>query len=123
MQDKPYWLTVLVGSALVMLAAAGGLLYFFKPESEARVEVKTAFDASGHAYTSMMAGEVHHCLAFAKPANPADWGKPDRDFSRLATTYYHRRSPVGIVLQRLDWFGQVTTQKSSHNEFRSDARL
>src|SRR5262245_60410605 len=54
---------------------------------------------------------------YLKPADPRDWRHPDRDFSRLPTTYYHRGSPVGVVMERFNWFG------GRDNTYASDARL
>ena len=28
-----------------------------------------------------------------------DWGKPEKNYSRLATTYYHRLGPAGVVME------------------------
>src|ERR1043166_2009888 len=54
---------------------------------------------------------------YLKPAKNDDIGKSDKDFSRLATTYYHSHSPVGVALQKFNWFsGRVNT-------YRADARL
>ncbi len=54
---------------------------------------------------------------YQKPELRRDWGHPDRDFSRLATSYYHRRGPAGVVLEKFNWF------KDQGNHYTSDARL
>jgi hypothetical protein len=54
---------------------------------------------------------------YLKPGKSADHGKPDLDFSRLATTYYHPRSPVGVALQKFNWF------PGPPNTYHADARL
>src|SRR5207248_1692829 len=46
-------------------------------------------------------------------------GHPEKDRSRLATTYYYQGSPLGLVLQQFDWFGEWKTP----NRYSSDARL
>ncbi len=56
-------------------------------------------------------------MNYLKPADPMDLGRPDRDFSRLATTYYHPRGPVGVALQRFNWFAGPL------NTYHADARL
>ena len=55
-------------------------------------------------------------VQFQKPARERDLGKPDADFSRLATTYYHRHSPVGIALEKFNWF------PGPFNTYAADAR-
>lgn len=64
---------------------------------------------------------LYHRLAYGmqleKPAAREQHGKADADFSRLATTYYHRRSPIGIALERFNWF------PGPANTYGADARL
>ena len=43
-------------------------------------------------------------------------GKALKDISRLATTYYHRYGPVGVVMEQDNWF------KGKQNTFWSDVR-
>ena len=54
---------------------------------------------------------------YLKPEKKAAHGKPDVDFSRLATSYYHPRSPVGVALQKFNWFPGLI------NTYHADARL
>jgi protein-L-isoaspartate O-methyltransferase len=42
---------------------------------------------------------------------------PAKDFSRLATTYYHRKGPAGIVMEKFNWF------PGPQNTFWGDARM
>ena len=51
------------------------------------------------------------------PSDPKDRGNPYRDLSRLATTYYHRRGPAGVVMERFNWFDDPP------NQYHSDARI
>lgn len=65
-------------------------------------------------YTFLMHGTTYHGRNYLAP-------KPDerdrKDLSRLATTYYHRYGPVGVVMEQYNWF------KGRQNSFDSDARL
>jgi hypothetical protein len=65
-------------------------------------------------YTFLMHGTTYHGRNYKAP------GKDDParvDLSRLATTYYHRYGPVGVVMERDNWF------KGAQNTFRGDLRL
>jgi len=55
----------------------------------------------------LMHGTTYHGRNYYEPPT----------ISRLATTYYHRWGPVGIVMERYNWF------KGPQNTFWSDARL
>lgn len=45
-------------------------------------------------------------------------GRPNRDYGRLATTYYYRLGPIGELMKRWDWFGESET-----NEHAADGRI
>jgi hypothetical protein len=75
-------------------------------------------------YTSLRHGTTHHGLNYQTPA----------DLRRLATTYYHKNGPVGIIMREIDWFpapvpSQAETQEQrafaekNWNKYWSDARL
>ena len=57
-------------------------------------------------------------MNFKVPPKKEDQGKADKDFSRLATTYYHRRGPVGAVMEKFNWFPGPTV-----NTYGADARM
>jgi hypothetical protein len=65
----------------------------------------------------LMIDGVHRGAGFDKPADPGQHGDPAADFSRLATTYHHPQSPLGVVLDRFNWFGGPV------NTYRADNRL
>jgi hypothetical protein len=48
-------------------------------------------------YTYLMHGTTHHGLNYQAP----------RGLRRLATTYYHRKGPVGVIMERFNWFKEV----------------
>jgi hypothetical protein len=68
-------------------------------------------------YKNMIHGHIDHGMNFQKPRDDKIWGDPRKDFSRLATTYYHRLGPAGVVMERFCWF------KEGENEFTSDSRI
>lgn len=67
-------------------------------------------------YVGMIHGHIDHGMNFKKP-DEKDIGNPARDFSRLATTYYHREGPAGIVMERFCWFHEP------ENHYNSDSRI
>ncbi len=65
----------------------------------------------------LMYKQINIGTNFLKPAIPKDRERADTDWSRLATTYYHAHGPMGMAMQRYNWFdGPVNT-------YRADARL
>lgn len=80
------------------------------------IKVKTDAMQLG-TFKNMIHGHIDHGMNFQKPKNDRDWGDPKKDFSRLATTYYHRFGPAGVVMERFCWF------REGENEFTSDARI
>lgn len=68
-------------------------------------------------YKQMIHGHINHGMNFHKPKNQEEWGDPKKDYSRHATTYYHRYGPAGVVMERFTWF------KEPENHFNSDARI
>ena len=87
-------------------------------------------------YTYLMHGTTHHGLNY-KPDITIDVfdaeGRPvpsrlgkgieQRPLGRLATTYYHRLGPVGIVMEKMNWFdGQYgIVVKNDKGEVEKDA--
>jgi hypothetical protein len=57
--------------------------------------------------TYLMHGTTHHGLNYQHPPG----------LRRLATTYYHRKGPTGIIMERLNWF------PGPQNTYWADARL
>ena len=68
-------------------------------------------------YTSLTHGTTLHGQNYRKPGKKEEWGQSDKDFSRLATTYYHAQGPVGRAIDRFNWF------KDRDNKYHSDARM
>jgi hypothetical protein len=67
-----------------------------------------------YGYTYLMHGTTYHGRNYIY--NPGD-DKKQRDISRLATTYYHRYGPVGVVMELDNWF------KGRQGTFYSDFRM
>jgi hypothetical protein len=81
------------------------------------IKVSTTRGQGGKEYRQMIHGHINHGMNFLKPRDVKDWGNPKEDFSRLATTYYHRRGPAGIVMEKFNWFND------EENHFNSDSRI
>jgi hypothetical protein len=82
------------------------------------IKVSTASGrGEGRPYRQMIHGHINHGMNFLKPRDVKDWGNPKEDYSRLATTYYHRFGPAGIVMEKFNWF------KDEENHFNSDSRI
>ena len=66
---------------------------------------------------SLRHGTTHHGLNFQMP----------KGLRRLATTYYHSKGPVGIVMDQLNWFKDGHKNKKTGEiklySYHSDARL
>jgi hypothetical protein len=75
----------------------------------------------GGPYNYLMRGDTHRGLWFLRP-KPQDRGNPEKDLSRLATTYHHRGSPLGRVMELFNWFHPSDNQEGD-NRFFADARL
>ena len=113
---KNFWA---IAGGILILGLPVLLLFFFlqdRGDADGHIEVKIEQDRPGGGkFTRLMLDGVDYGRNYLKP-DPKDPG-PDR--SRLATTYYHQKSPVGVVLQQFDWFGEYSTP----NRYGSDARL
>ena len=55
-------------------------------------------------YRQLIHGHIDHGMNFLIPEKQADRQNPQKDLSRLATTYYHREGPVGRIMERFNWF-------------------
>jgi hypothetical protein len=78
-----------------------------------RVYKTTERDKEGNQlrfYTYLMHGTTHHGLNYQEP-------EPLR---RLATTYYHRKGPAGVIMEKYVWFKEPM---DALNPYASDARI
>jgi hypothetical protein len=70
-------------------------------------------------YVNLMHGTTNHGMALQKADDPSI-----PDLTRVATTYYHRKGPVGICMERFNWFsGGEGLDEQSFVRFDSDARM
>ncbi|MCI0680902.1 MAG: hypothetical protein L0Y71_02260 [Gemmataceae bacterium] len=81
------------------------------------IKVSTRMDERIGPFKQMIHGHINHGMNFLKPKNQEEWGDPKKDYSRHATTYYHRYGPAGVVMERFCWF------KEEQNYFNSDSRI
>jgi hypothetical protein len=97
---------------LAILLVIGGLaaVFLFLTGGGERLEIRTSLNPAGN--TLLIDGINHGMCPVGNLLRPAS-----ENPSRLATTYYHRHSPVGLVLERFNWF------PGPENTFWADARL
>lgn len=70
-------------------------------------------------FRQLIHGHIDHGMNFVIPEEKKDRGNPQRDLSRLATTYYHREGPVGRVMEKFNWF----PGPPNSNTYWADARM
>ncbi len=68
-------------------------------------------------YHMLLLGGINRGNNILKPENKNLWNDPKHDFSRLATTYYHRNGPFGQVMEQYNWF------PGPENTYAADCRL
>jgi hypothetical protein len=76
-------------------------------------------------YRNLMHGTTNHGMAFQKSQD-----KDIPDLSRVATTYYHRKGPVGVCMERFNWFSDWKSdtynnvdKEQGFARYDSDARI
>jgi hypothetical protein len=117
------WLWIGIGSVLFFGVLIGAAYLFLRPGNLGPdpdshfLEVKDGFTGPLGPYQSLMCDKIDIGRNYQRPVLRSDWGNPDKDFSRLATSYYHRNGPVGVVLERFNWF------HGPANTYHADARL
>ncbi len=71
---------------------------------------------------SLTHGHINHGMNFEPLEGEAKKGGVD--LSRLATTYYHRLGPVGLMMRKFDWFHQQQDKHDGANfSYSADARM
>jgi hypothetical protein len=68
-------------------------------------------------FNQLLHGTTNHGMNFVAPKED-EIGEPTKDFTRLATTYYHRLGPAGRVMELFNWF-----PNSPDNVYWADARM
>jgi hypothetical protein len=93
---------------------------YFGAISVTRGEVLKELDDTtkkAFSYNSLVHGSTLHGQNFLLPEAKLR-GNPREDWSRLATTYYHRDGPAGRVMEQFNWW-----PKSAPNTYHADARM
>lgn len=81
------------------------------------VKIRQGELQDGNLYHTLLHNGINIGRSYDRPKKEVDRGKPLVDFSRFPTTYYHDRSPVGLVFQKYNWF------PGDSNTYRADARF
>jgi hypothetical protein len=81
------------------------------------ISVKRWGDGNG-THRQLIHGHIDHGMNFIVPDLKDGRGDPQKDRSRLATTYYHREGPAGRVMEKFNWWPD-----SPPNTYHADARL
>lgn len=136
---------LLIGIPLLLFVAGMGWLVkvlFFQGEPGPddvegwrryeRLEI-TAHPVEEKPTKGLMIHGINFGFQFSAPFNARDRGDPKRDESRLPTSYYHRYSPIGVIMERWNWATTVNNRNGpghansywvwQHNTYHADARL
>lgn len=70
-----------------------------------------------------MRANINRGTNFIKPDDKQSYGDPKSDFSRLATCYHHRESPIGIVMKKYNWFHDRRNNNTFWADYRGTASL
>ncbi len=119
---RPLRFGLAIGAILLAIVLEEGGAYLFKTRSYfGIITVQRQHGAGGgqFPYNSLIHGHINHGMNFVQPEGK-DRGNKDKDFSRLATTYYHRWGPVGVVMEKFNWGSWYT---GLDNTFHADARI
>ena len=80
-------------------------------------------------YHQLVHGTTLHGQNFIVPpvkgekGEPSDRGNPEKDWSRLANTYYHRFGPTGQVMEKFNWWHGQGDHRLLQNTYDADARM
>ncbi len=124
--ERPLRYGLMIGGLLLIqaLSVAGGdniwsdRSYFgvIRVRAGYAVAKDTDFGVPNLKYTNMIHGTTDHGMNF-RLVSQEDRFNPNKDFSRLATTYYHRLGPAGRVMELFNWF------PGEYNTFTADVRM
>jgi hypothetical protein len=70
-------------------------------------------------FRQLIHGHIDHGMNFLIPDTKKEQRDPNKNWSRLATTYYHREGPVGRVMEKYNWFPDAPNS----NLYTADARM
>jgi len=114
---SPAVIAMSVLTGLLFGQADGSVLYQGRHLRVQQADRGLSSDGTPLRANQLMYYEVNWGFNYCRPDNRADWGNPERDLSRLPTTYYHPRSPVGLAFQKFNWFADAPNYNAS------DARI
>ena len=104
---RPWRFGLALGLVLLVIQNSGGGRDSLRTErSYFGILHITRGGEGGYLALSMTHGTTQHGQNFLKPSSSWYGGlSPNKeDLSRTATTYYHRTGPVGMAMERFDWF-------------------
>jgi hypothetical protein len=117
MSDSSKKASAVLFTILVLVAVGAWITLTLDRELKYAVRVHDVELDAGLVERRLLSEEIIQGTQFLRPELDEDRGKPDRDFSRLPTAYWHPRGPVGEVFAGFDWF------RGMENTWRGDARL
>jgi hypothetical protein len=117
MSRKRRTLLVAAVVAVILCLSVGGAVYFVLNMRSENLQTSDEHEGDGLTSRMLRVGTVAHGKQFLEPSDPGLAGRPDSDFSRLATTYYHRQSPAGRALETMNWF------PGPENTYWADVRM
>jgi hypothetical protein len=100
----------------LVLAQAGEEPLHRAPSIEVKTQVNTRQNVQLQE-NFLLYHQIHWGLNYRRPEKKEDRGDPDKDFSRLPTTYYHPRGPLGAGFAKFNWF------PGPANSYHADARI
>ena len=107
-----------MNAAMILVCMAGSITVGQREDVFKAPLIQVKKDrANDKEYLFLMYNRVYLGRNYQKPQDAKDYGNPNVDFSRLPTTYFHDKSPIGVVLQKYNWF------PNKDNTYHADARL
>src|SRR5437868_5700342 len=111
-------------NATVMLACLAGTVTVSQPRDVVfqapKIQVKAqtlGSDGERRPQYTLTYNGINIGTNYLRPANRDDHGNVERDWSRLATTYFHREGPMGVVMEKYN------CAPGKSNTYHADARL
>src|SRR5712691_9912312 len=96
-----------MNAAMMLVCLAGSMTAGQKDDVVFKaplIKVMRDYSRDDKSYLFALYNRVYMGRYYEKPKDAKDYGNPEVDFSRLPTTYFHDKSPIGIVLQKYNWF-------------------
>ncbi len=114
-----------MNAAVMLICMAGGATaaqgekpIFQAPKIQVKEHSAFDFGKNDQRYRNLIYNGINIGMNFVAPKNREDRGNLEADFSRLATTYFHREGPLGVVMEKYHWFWN-----GKPNTYHADVRL